>query len=140
AEQGEASLQQIRLKYRTDIATLAAQIQQAQATVQTVEVQIRWSKLNSPLTTPAQVFAVHQRQGELTSGQPTVPVLTLLDPDQLQVHLFVDEADFGRIRLGQEVALRLESYPDMVARGRVLRVLPQPMLQENVVYYLAVVE
>jgi HlyD family secretion protein/macrolide-specific efflux system membrane fusion protein len=139
-EQAEVSLQQTRVKYRTDIATLEAQIKQARAAIETIQVQIRWSTLRSPFAVPAQVFVVHQRQGELTSGQPTVPVLTLLDPNQLQVHLFVDEVDFGRIKLAQPVTLRAESYPDEIIKGRIIRVLPQPMLQENVVYYLAIVE
>jgi HlyD family secretion protein/macrolide-specific efflux system membrane fusion protein len=138
--QAEAALQQTRARLETDIQVLEAQVRQAKAAIHTVEVQITWSTLRSPLSVPGQVFAVHQRQGELTSGQPSVPVLTLLDPNQLQVQLFVDEADFGRIRLNQAVHVRLESYPDETIRGQVIRVLPQPMLQENVVYYLVVVE
>jgi HlyD family secretion protein/macrolide-specific efflux system membrane fusion protein len=138
--QAETSLDQVKARYRTDIAVLEAQIQQAKATIETVAVQIRWSTLRSPLPGPAQVFAVHQRKGELTSGQPNVPVMTLLDPSQLQVHLYVDETDFGRIRVGQPATFRLESHPDQGLGGRIVRVLPQPILQENVVYYLAVVE
>jgi HlyD family secretion protein/macrolide-specific efflux system membrane fusion protein len=139
-EQAEAGLQQTTARFRNDIAILEAQIQQAKAAIQTVEVQIGWCTLRSPLTVPAQVFAVHQRQGELTSGQPTVPVLTLLDPNQLQVHLFVDEVDLGRIQVGHPVMCRLEAHPDQPVKGRIVRILPQPILQENVVYYLTVVE
>jgi HlyD family secretion protein len=139
-QQTENGLQQIRVRFRTDIAILQAQIDQARAAIRMVEVQIRWSTLRSPLAVPAQVFAVHQRQGELTSGQPTVPVLTLLDPNELQVQLFIDETDFGRLRPKQLVSLRLESYADEVVKGQIVRFLPQPILQENVVYYLAVVE
>ena len=139
-QQGEASLDQVKARFRTDRAILEAQITQAKALIQTVEVQIRWSTLRSPLPGPAQVFAVHQRPGELTSGQPNVPVMTLLDPSQLQVHLYVDESDFGRIKVGQRATFRLESHPDESLKGQVVRLLPQPILQENVVYYLAVVE
>ncbi len=86
------------------------------------------------------VFAVHQRTGELTSNPPNAPVLTLLDPRQLQVHLYVDEADFGKARLDQEVKLRVEAHAGETVQGKIVRLLPQPILQENVVYYLAVVE
>jgi len=115
-------------------------MRQSTTALQGIEVQIRWRELRSPLTVPAQVFAVHQRQGELASGQPNLPVLTLLDPSQLQAQLYIAEADFGRIQLEQPVTLRATSYPDRVLRGRILRLLPQPVLQDNVVYYLAVVE
>ena len=140
AERAAVSLEQVRAKMRTEISTLNAQVEEARAALQAIQVQLRWSILRSPLTAPAQVFAVHQRQGEVTSGQPDAPVLTLLDLRQLQVHLFVDEGDLGAIKVGQPATLRVESYRNQILKGTIVRVLPQPILQENVVYYLAVVE
>ena len=137
-EIAEASLQQVKTRFKTDIATLEAQVEQAKAAIKSVEVQIDWSTIRSPID--GVVFAVHQRPGELTSNQPNAPVLTLLDPKQLQVHLYVDEADFGKVRLDQEVKLRVEAHASETVQGKIVRLLPQPILQENVVYYLAVVE
>ena len=139
-DQANVGLQQVRARVRSDLATQQRQIEQINTLLQGIEVQIRWCTLRSPLTVSAQVFAVHQRQGELTSGQPHDPVLTLLDTSQLQAHLYIAEADFGRIKMEQPVSLRATSYPDRVLQGRIIRVLPQPVLQDNVVYYLAVVE
>jgi hypothetical protein len=140
AEAAAVNLEQVRANLRTEISTLGAQVEEAKAAFRAIEVQLRWSTLRSPLSTPAQVYAVHQRQGEVTSGQPNAPVLTLLDLGQLQVQLFVDEADFGRIQIGQPATLRVESYRDKALKGEIVRVLPQPIQQENVVYYLAVVD
>lgn len=140
AERAAVNVEQVRASLRTEISTLGAQVEQAKAALRAIEIQLRWSTLRSPLTTPAQVYAVHQRQGEITTGQPNAPVLTLLDLSQLQVHLFVDEADFGGVKIGQPTTLRVESYRDKILKGEIVRVLPQPILQENVVYYLAVVE
>jgi HlyD family secretion protein/macrolide-specific efflux system membrane fusion protein len=86
------------------------------------------------------VFAVHQRPGELTSNQPNAPVLTLLRANQLQLHAYVDEADFRHVQPGQHVMVQVEAHSSDPLTGKVARVLPQPILQENVVYYLAVVE
>jgi HlyD family secretion protein len=140
--QAETGLQQVRVKFSTDSATLNKQIAQTNTALQALDTQIRWRELRSPLTAPAQVFAVHQRQGELAGGQANQPVLTLLDPNQLQAHLYIAEADLGRIRLDPppSVTLRATSYPDQVLRGRIIKSLPQPVIQDNVVYYLAVVE
>ena len=140
AERAAVDLDEVRARIRTETSTLTAQLGESRAALRSIQVQLRWSTLNSPLRTPAQVYAVHQRQGEVTSGQPNAPVLTLLDLSQLQVHLFVDEADFGGIEVGQAATLRVESYRDQVLKGSVVRLLPQPMVQENVVYYLAIVE
>jgi multidrug resistance efflux pump len=140
AERAAVNVEQVRASFRTQISTLGAQLAEVKAALQTIDIQLRWSTLRSPLTTPAQVYAVHQRQGEVTTGQPNAPVMTLLDLNQLQVHLFVDEGDFGSINVGQPTTLRVESYRDQILKGEIVRVLPQPILQENVVYYLAVVD
>jgi multidrug efflux pump subunit AcrA (membrane-fusion protein) len=134
----EASLSQVRARFQTEVATLEAQRRQANAAIRTVDVQIEWSALRAPFG--GVVFAVHQRPGELTSNQPAAPVLTLLNPDQLQVQLYVDEADSGRVRVGQDVTMQLEAHTGERVTGRVVRILPQPVLQENVVYYLTLVE
>lgn len=134
----EAALEQVKTRFKTDIATLEAQVKQAKAAIRNTEVQIEWSTLRSPID--GVVFSVHQRPGELTSNVPNAPVLTLLDHNQLQVHLYVDEADFGKVRLDQDVNLRVEAHVGETVKGKIVRLLPQPILQENVVYYLAVVE
>jgi HlyD family secretion protein/macrolide-specific efflux system membrane fusion protein len=138
--QAEISLEHVRARFRTEGATLDKQIRQSTTALEGIDAQRRWRELRSPLAVPAQVFAVHQRQGELAGGQPQLPVVTLLDPTQLQAHLYIAEADFGRIQVEQPVSLRAAAYPERVLAGRIIRLLPQPVLQENVVYYLAVVE
>jgi HlyD family secretion protein/macrolide-specific efflux system membrane fusion protein len=134
----EASLEQVRAKYRTEIRFVETQIAQADAAIETVKVQIDWSTLRSPID--GEVFVVQQRQGELTSNNPNMPVLTLLDRQQLQLHLYVDEVDSGRIKPGQAVTFRVDAHPGETLTGTIVRLLPQPILQENVVYYLAVVD
>jgi HlyD family secretion protein len=133
----EATLSQLRTRFSTDIATLEAQLEQTKAAIRNLEVQLEWGALRAPFD--AVVFAVHQRPGELSSNQPGAPVLTLLKANELQPHLYVDETDFGKVRIGQNVTLQLEAHPGERVTGTVVRLLPQPVLQENVVYYLALV-
>ena len=134
----EASVRQIRAKHETEIKCVQAQIAQAEAAIENVNVQIDWSALRSPID--GEVFAVHQRQGELTSNTPAAPALTLIDRGQLQLHLYVDEVDSGRVQPGQTVTFHIDAHPGETLKGTIVRMLPQPILQENVVYYLAVVE
>ena len=134
----EANLSQVRTRFSTDITTLEAQLEQANAAIRNAQVQIEWGVLRAPFD--AVVFAVHQRPGELSSNQPGAPVLTLLKANELQAHLYVDEADFGKVRVGQNVTLQLEAHAEERVTGTIVRLLPQPVLQENVVYYLALVD
>jgi HlyD family secretion protein/macrolide-specific efflux system membrane fusion protein len=134
----DASLDQTTTRFETEIATVRAQVVQADAAIRGVRVQLEWSALRAPFD--GVVFAVHQRPGELTSNQPNAPVLTLLRANQLQLHAYVDEADFRHVQPGQHVMVQVEAHSSDPLTGKVARVLPQPILQENVVYYLAVVE
>jgi multidrug efflux pump subunit AcrA (membrane-fusion protein) len=134
----EANLSQVRTRFATDVTTLEAQLEQANAAIRNAQVQIEWGVLRAPFD--AVVFAVHQRPGELSSNQPGAPVLTLLKANELQAHLYVDEADFGKVRVGHRVTLQLEAHAGERMTGTIVRLLPQPVLQENVVYYLALVD
>lgn len=134
----DANLSQVRTRFATDITTLEAQLEQANAAIRNAQVQIEWGVLRAPFD--AVVFAVHQRPGELSSNQPGAPVLTLLKANELQAHLYIDEADFGKVRVGQRVTLQLEAHAGERVAGMIARLLPQPVLQENVVYYLALVD
>jgi HlyD family secretion protein/macrolide-specific efflux system membrane fusion protein len=134
----EANLSQVRTRFASDITTLEAQLEQANAAIRNAQVQIEWGVLRAPFD--AVVFAVHQRPGELSSNQPGAPVLTLLKANELQAHLYIDEADFGKVRAGQRVTLQLEAHAGERVTGTIGRLLPQPVLQENVVYYLALVD
>ncbi|MDA1049364.1 MAG: efflux RND transporter periplasmic adaptor subunit [Planctomycetota bacterium] len=136
--ESKAALQQVKEKFRTDILVLESQLANSQAVIRNSEVQIRWSTLIAPID--GQILMVNQHQGELTSNNPANPVLTMLDLAQLQLHLYVDESDFGRVQVAQRVTFRVDSYPGEIIAGNIVRLLPQPILQENVVYYLAVVE
>jgi HlyD family secretion protein len=134
----DASLNQLKARFRTDITTLSAQLNQANAAIRNAEIQIEWGAIRAPFD--GIVYAVHQRPGELSSNQPGSPVLTLLKSNELQVHLYVDEADFSKLQSGQEAMLQIEAHAGERVTGTVVRLLPQPILQENVVYYLALVD
>jgi HlyD family secretion protein len=136
-KQANANLEQVRGKFKSDKKVLEKQRDLAKAAVQTLEDQIELCTLLSPMD--GVVFAVHRRKGELTSNQPNAPVLTLFDPEQLQLHVYVDENDRGKILVDQSVKFRVEAYAGQMFEGKVARWQPQPLLQENVVYYIAVV-
>ena len=61
------------------------------------------------------------------------------DLSRMQVLASVDEADVGRIKTGQEVTFRVDSFPDRTFRGRVEQVRLQPTVAQNVVTYSAMI-
>ncbi|MDD2620112.1 MAG: efflux RND transporter periplasmic adaptor subunit [Syntrophomonadaceae bacterium] len=61
-------------------------------------------------------------------------LLTVMSED-LQLSALVNEADIGKIKVGQDVEFTSSSYSDLVFKGKVLRITPQAQTVSNVQYY-----
>ena len=51
---------------------------------------------------------------------PGAPVLTLQDPDDRWVRIYVAEDRIGRVNVGQSAQITSDSWPDKVYEGRVV--------------------
>jgi HlyD family secretion protein len=58
--------------------------------------------------------------------------MTLGDIDSVFVRGKVDEADIGRVRLGQTARIRVETFRDKVFSGRVTQISPMGVEKDNV--------
>ena len=66
------------------------------------------------------------------SGANATLVMTLGDIEQVFVRGKVDEADIGRVRLGQPARIRVETFKDKVFEGRVTQISPIGAEKDNV--------
>ena len=82
---------------------------------QVTQAQIARLELTAPLTGIVQKQVAHR--GEYLG--PGAPILTVADPTDLKLTLYVLEADLGRVTVGQNVSVRSDAFPDHVFSGRV---------------------
>ena len=68
----------------------------------------------------------------LNLGANATLVMTLGDIDSVFVRGKVDEADIGRVRLGQTARIRVETFRDKVFSGRVTQISPMGVEKDNV--------
>lgn len=68
------------------------------------------------------VFDVIKNQGELIGPQTALGILG--KPDEFYLEMNVDENDITSVKLGQEVAITLDSYKGKLFRGRVSKIFP----------------
>jgi HlyD family secretion protein len=68
----------------------------------------------------------------LNLGANATLVMTLGDIDQVFVRGKVDEADIGRVRLGQPARIRVETFKDRAFSGRVTQISPMGVEKDNV--------
>jgi HlyD family secretion protein len=61
------------------------------------------------------------------------------DLREMEVRGRIDEADVGRLRVGQTTRFTVDAYPDQIFTGRVLQIRKSPEIVQNVVTYTAIV-
>ena len=100
---------------KEEIAVNRANVHQAQQTLEMARIRLGYTTLVAPLNG---VILVRQAElGEVVS--PGTPVVTLADLDHIWVRVYVPETDLGRVRWGQDVSVRTDTYPGKAYRGRV---------------------
>ncbi|HEV7670258.1 MAG TPA: efflux RND transporter periplasmic adaptor subunit [Thermoanaerobaculia bacterium] len=70
-----------------------------------------------------EIEALDLRPGDLIN--PNQAALTLLEDGQLWVRVYVPEPDLGLVRVGQELRISIDSFPDRTFRGRVVEIRDQ---------------
>jgi HlyD family secretion protein len=82
---------------------------------QLTQAQMSRMEITAPLSGVVQKQVAHR--GEYVA--PGAPILTLADPTDLKVTLFVLESELGRVAVGQSVSMRADTFPDRVFVGTV---------------------
>lgn len=115
-ERAQQSLNQtVEGTRKEQIAISRANVVQARERLRLARVNVEYSQLRAP---KAGVVTVRQAElGEVVN--PGTPVVTLADLDNVWLRAYLNETDLGRVRWGQEAALRTDTYPDKTYRGRI---------------------
>jgi multidrug resistance efflux pump len=96
-----------------DIQNKQALVDPAQR--QVTQAQMARLELTSPLTGVVQKQLAHRGEHVSTGS----PILTVADPTDLKLTLYVLEGDLGRVAVGQPVSIRVDAFADRVFTGRV---------------------
>jgi len=113
------------------VADVRAQVAQAQAALEAVELSLRHAALRAPFD--GVVAGVNVTVGEMASVGS--PVITVLDPSRFRAVVSVDEIDVGFLAEGQTAEVTLDALPDVVVNGTVERIAPVAIFDGGVVYY-----
>jgi len=89
-----------------DLRVAEAQVAAAKARIDQLEVMIGELTVKAP--GPARVEALDLRPGDILA--PNAAAATLIEDDQLYVRIYVPETQIGRIKVGQEVPVTVDSF------------------------------
>ena len=116
-ESAAERLQILETGPRTErIAVQRAQLAGAEAQSRQIDAALDNAVVRSPF--PGVVSVKHREPGEIV--QPGLPVLSIVNPNDRWVRIYVREDQVGRISVGQEAVLTADSYPERSYRGHVI--------------------
>jgi HlyD family secretion protein len=112
-----------------------AQVQQAQASLKQLEEQLSYTNITSPMD--GVILSRDVEKGDAVSsililGSTATLVMTIGDTHQVYVQGKVDEADIGKVYLGQPARIKVESFRDKTFLGKVTRIAPLGVEKDNV--------
>lgn len=116
-------LEEIQSRVRTGEAQrdlAEAQIQQAQASINELKINIANTRILSPLS--GFVAEKHVDRGAMLS--PSTAIVTVLDLSSMKTVVNVTEKDIPKIRNGLAAQIEVDAYPGRSFRGRVNRISP----------------
>jgi len=100
---------------KEELAVEHSNVHQADQNLQLSRIRLAYTALHAPFDG---VVLVRQAElGEVVS--PGTPIVTLADLDHVWVRVYVPETDLGKVRWGEAVEVRTDTYPGKVYRGQV---------------------
>ncbi|MDH3205660.1 MAG: HlyD family efflux transporter periplasmic adaptor subunit [Gemmatimonadota bacterium] len=116
-QQAEEQLALVREGPRTEtIRAQLAAVEQARANVERAEAAVAYAVVTAPFD--GVVTARHREPGEAV--QAGAPVLTVLDPTDRWVRIYIREDLIGAVSLGLTAEISSDTYPDRVYEGEVV--------------------
>jgi len=114
-------------------------VRQKRASLRQSEVDLEHTVIRAPVD--GVVVSRNVDVGQTVAASLQAPTLFVIAQDltEMQVITNVDEADIGRVRVGQRVTFTVDSFVGRVFRGDVLQIRKAPKVEQNVVTYDVVV-
>ena len=99
------------------------QVEQAEASLNVINVQIDKLTVASPVS--GVVASRHAEAGEI--AQPGLPILSITELDEVTLTAYIPERAIGLVKLGQEVQVSVDSYPDEYFPGTIVYISPNAL-------------
>ena len=125
-------LKETQLVHNIDLAE--ANVAKAEANLLEEETQLSYATIVAP--TDGIVASISTQKGETVAANFNSPTfINLIDLRKLEVTVFVDETDIGRVRINQEAIFTVDSFPKIFFKGIVRDIHPKAIIKDNVVNY-----
>jgi HlyD family secretion protein len=106
---------------QAEVQGAKAQLASAEAAWQQAKIQLSYGQLKAP--TAGIITSRNVEPGEVVT--PAQDVMTMADLSNVDLKIFVDETEIGKVKPGQVVEVRVDTFPDKVYQGTVSYISPE---------------
>lgn len=125
---------------KAQVGVAKAQLAQAEAALTMAEINLKYTKIVSPVD--GIVVSRNVDIGQTVAASFQTPTLFSIAQDltKMQIDSNTAEADIGKIKVDQPVEFTVDAYPDITFKGRVSEIRNAPITVQNVVTYDVVIK
>jgi HlyD family secretion protein len=125
-------------RVKSELESAVASIPQKQALLDVAQIDLDRTTIRSPIDGVIVGRNVNEGQTLATTLEAKTLFMVAGDLHQMQIEAKVDEADIGKIRVGQEATFTVDAHPGRQFSGLVRQVRKAPQVVQNVVTYIVV--
>ncbi|AJE04301.1 efflux RND transporter periplasmic adaptor subunit [Geobacter pickeringii] len=130
-------------RYQMALATVKASegsVSQTRGSFSQAETNLRYATIRSPVD--GIVVSRNVDVGQTVAASFQTPTLFTIAQDltRMEIDTSVDEADISRVKVGQAVTFTVDAYPENRFAGTVRQVRNAPVVTQNVVTYVVVID
>lgn len=120
---------------KASVVSAESEIYEAKADLKYYKTELSKAVIYSPID--GIVLTKHVEEGQTIAATFQTPILFTLAEDlkKMELHVDVDEADIGQVRVGQNATFTVDAYPERIFSARVTEVRFAPKIVEGVVTY-----
>jgi len=134
----EAARAQLRV-VEAQASNSAALVRQREAQLGQARVDLSRTEIRAPIDGIVVKRSVEPGQTVAASLQAPKLFVIARNLDDMQVETAIDEADVGRLAIGQEATFTVDAFPGRRFRGQVRQVRKAALVVSNVVTYITVI-
>ena len=113
---------------KIDLRNSRSRLEQVEAIVRQANERLAKTNIRAPIS--GTITALNIKVGETAvASQVSIAgssLMTIANTDTMITEVNVDEADIGKVAVGQEVAIHTAAYPDIAIKGQVLTIPLSP--------------
>jgi len=135
----EAHLKRLQNEYETEMKIVQADLNKLLTLLEQKHIRLSYTKIIAPID--GIVSDITAQEGEtVVTGLQVANLVTIINPLRLEMWIYVDETNIGTVKADQLIEYYVDTYTDNLFKGKIAKIYPEPVVKDNITYYLAIVK